>query len=284
MDFMPIMMIIMAIAALIAILLHISKRRAIISIDNIINTANLYSLDQAQGSNITISLMQLPVTAEFDEKRLYEITDTTILSRIMQTIPSVSQIVGNTTVKNITKKVLNNPNVVLLKIPPGTTLANPTKKGIQYAIYRGPKSGFAQVAKPDLSKMTKAATLANGVTNVMNISSLVVGQYYMSEINSKLESMRKMLDEVRDFQEREFKGRSLSLLTRIDEISQFSIEIIENDDLRKIKLSTLEDLKGISTELLGQVNIAINDIAINRPELKYPEYQKAVEDISILLD
>jgi len=118
----------------------------------------------------------------------------------------------------------------------------------------------------------------------MNIGSLVVGQYYMSEINDKLESMEKTLDKVSDFQDREFKSRILSLLARVGEVSQFSAEIMENDELRNIKLTALEDLKGIATELLGQVNITITHITQKNSNPKYDEYQKNVDDFALLIE
>jgi hypothetical protein len=58
----------------------------------------------------------------------------------------------------------------------------------------------ANLSKVDMSKVTKATTVANGVANVMNVGSLVVGQYYMSEISAKLETMIKSIDKISDFQ------------------------------------------------------------------------------------
>ena len=40
----------------------------------------------------------------------------------------------------------------------------------------------------------------------MNIGSLVVGQYYMSEISCKLETMTKSIDKIGDFQDRSLRA------------------------------------------------------------------------------
>ncbi len=59
----------------------------------------------------------------------------------------------------------------------------------------------ANLTKVDMTKVTKATNVANSVASVMNVGSLVVGQYYMSEINSKLETVTKSIDKIGDFQE-----------------------------------------------------------------------------------
>jgi len=158
-------------------------------------------------------------------------------------------------------------------------------KGAVRGLYHGAKGvkGHANLVKVDPTKLSKATAVANGVANVMNVGSLVVGQYYMSEINSKLETMNKSIDKISDFQDREFKSRILSLISRVGEISQFSSEIMEQDDQRNIKLAAMENLKGIATELLGQVNLTITDMSQKNPNPNYQEYQKYVDDFHTLV-
>lgn len=141
----------------------------------------------------------------------------------------------------------------------------------------------ANLTKVDVTKVTKATTVANGVANVMNVGSLVVGQYYMSVISSKLETMTKSIDKIGDFQDREFKSRILSVIILVGEISQFSSEIMENAEQRNLKLAALENLKATATELLGQVNITISDITQKTPNPDYKEYQSKVNDFQKLV-
>lgn len=105
----------------------------------------------------------------------------------------------------------------------------------------------------------------------------------MSKISSKLETMTKSIDKIGDFQDREFKSRILSVITLVGEISQFSSEIMENDEQRNLKLLVLENLKATATELLGQVNITISDITQKTPNLVYKEYQSKVDDFQKLV-
>lgn len=280
-----------AVVVVLAIVLGIKLRnKTRNNVEKVISEKNLLPLaaeatdiEQGQQHGIIIPIELLPATTQFDEKSLFEITDRTVVERISQTIPAAAQTAANTAAKSIAKETLSNPNLYLVKIPSGTTLVNPTRKGVQYATYRGAKKGLAEVVKPDIAKMRKATTVANGVANVMNVGSLVVGQYYMSEISSKLETMAKSIDKIGDFQDREFKSRILSVITLVEEISQFSSEIMENDEQRNLKLAALENLKATATELLGQVNITISDITQKTPNPDYKEYQSKVDDFQKLV-
>ncbi|NBJ16962.1 MAG: topoisomerase IV [Dehalobacter sp. 4CP] len=290
MDYFLVIILSIIIVALIAALVIKSRRKANSYSKDVLDTVNSAPITSealeaecVQESGITIPIERLPVTTEFDEKSLFEITDRTVIARISETIPAAAEIAA----KTITKKALKSVELYKAVIPSGATLTKSKQmEGAVRGIYRGTKriKGQANFVKVDPTKISKATLVANGVANVINVGSLVVGQYYMSEINSKLETMTKSIDKISDFQEMELKSRILSLLSRVREISQFSSEIMENDEQRKIKLTTLENLKGITTELLGQVNITITDISQKSPNLDYKKYQKKIDVFNILVE
>jgi hypothetical protein len=284
-------LLLIAIAIIIVVVVHLKRKASTLkntakNTDEIPSTISNALTVGGDGGDmiIDIPIELLPATTQLDETRLTEIKDSTVIARISQTIPATAQYVANTVAKRVVQETINNPQMYLVKIPSNATLVNPTKKGVQYAFYKGAKGGSAQLVKADVSKVTKATTLANGVANIMNVGSLVVGQYYMSEISSKLETMTKSIDKVGDFQDREFKSRILSVITLVGEISRFSSEILENDDQRKLKLAALDDRKSTATELLGQVNITIAEITQKNPNPKYEDYQSIVGDFKKLVE
>ena len=239
--------------------------------------------DDVQEFAITIQVELMPATSELDEKSLVEITDRTVIARISETFPTLAEAVA----KTVTDKAFKSTDLYKAIIPSSKTLAQSKQmEGAVRGFYRGEKGieGQAQLVKVDPSSISKASTVASGVANMMNVASLIVGQYYMSVIDSKLESMTKSIDKIGDFQDREFKSRILSLIAHVGEISQFSSEIMENDEQRRIKLIALEDLKRSATELLGQVNITIADIAKKTPHPDYDEYREAVDDFTTLIE
>lgn len=159
-------------------------------------------------------------------------------------------------------------------------------KGAARGFYRGKNSirGHANFIKTNPQKISKVSTMANGVANIMSVGSLVVGQYYMTEISSKLESISNSISEISDFQNREFKSRILSLIARVEKISNYSMEILENDELRILKLQTLDDLEGEGTQLLQQVNLTISELINKNHKLDYKTYQVKVDEFSILAE
>lgn len=210
----------------------------------------------------TIPNLKLPANTQLDENRLFEITDSIVISSISETIPHAA----NSLAKTINKHALKKVDIYKAIIPGGTKLVDSKQMGNAVrGIYRDAKGigGHANLIKVDPTKISRVSRVANGVVNVMNVGSLVVGQYYMSEVNNKLEALNDSMSKISDFQQKEFKSRILSLIDRVVLISEFSSEILENDEMRKIKLHTIEDLEGEATQLLQQVNLTINDIAMN---------------------
>lgn len=240
-------------------------------------------IGRVQGGEITIPIERLPVTTRIEEKRLFEITDRTVIARISATIPATVQ----TAAKTITNKALKNVELYKVIIPSGATLSQSTQmEDAVRGLYHGAKGikGHANLVKVDPTKISKTSAVASGAANVMNVASLVVGQYYMSEINSKIETLNISVSKISDFQEREFKSRILSLIALVGEISNFSSEIMESDDLRSRKLQTLDDLKREGAQLLQQVNLSIDEIIKKNQKLDYKEYQEKVDDFTLLLE
>lgn len=272
--------------------------------------------EYGEGGIITIPIERLPATTHIEESNLFEISDRRVIARISETLPiavdTAARTLTNTALKNANvaadlavknanaaiqnaNKVFQNGDIYKVIIPSGATLADSKQmQGAVRAIYHGPNGieGQANLVKVDAAKLvkanpasvSKATKVANGLANVMNVASLVVGQYYMSEINSKIETLNKSVNKIIDFQEREFKSRILALIALVREISNFSSEIMESDDLRNRKLQTLEDLKKEDAQLLQQVNITIDEIIKKNQRAEYKEYQERTVDITLLLE
>lgn len=246
--------------------------------------AEATDIEEVQERGITIPIELLPATIQFDGKSLFEITDSTVVARISELIPFTSQ-TGTRMLANEAFNSLKGTELIKMDIPFSRLTRSKDVVGAARGYVHGGKGVAAQanLTKIDMTKVTKASTVANGVANVMNIGSLVVGQYYMSEISSELETMTKSIDKIGDFQDREFKSRILSVITLVSEISQFSSEIIENNEQRNLKLAALENLKATAIELLGQVNITISEITKKTPNTDYKEYQSKVDDFQKLV-
>ena len=285
MEYALIFIAVLVIITLAAVLIIRTKRKDSTneeSVENASSSATSSSLATIQGNELIIPISQLPTTTDFNEKSLFEITDRTVIARISDAIPNAAQAVA----KTVTNNAMKSTEFFKLDIPSAALTKSKDVNGAFRAFSRGKNkiTKNANLMKVDPSKITKASAVANSVANVMNVGSLVVGQYYMAEISAKLDAMNNTINKISDFQEKEFKSRVLSLIARVGVISQFSVEILENDEQRKIKLASLDDLNGSATELLGQVNETITGIVQSTPSPDYKTYQAKVEDFTTLVE
>ena len=239
------------------------------------------SVGNDKPSEISIPV-ELLLESALDERKLYEIKDSSVIARISATIPALT----NTVARTATNKGLKSVGEVYRAIiPSGATLSK--SKGMEGAVrgfYSNGKgiAGQANLVKIDPSQLNKTSQIANGVANVMNVASLVVGQYYMSEVNGKLETMNKSISEIGDFQQREFKSKIFSLIARVGNVSKFSSDILENEELRNRKLLSLDAIEGEVTQLLQQVNITIDDLSKNNEQIDFKTYSEKLNESNTL--
>ncbi|HGJ6010405.1 TPA: topoisomerase IV, partial [Streptococcus pneumoniae] len=105
----------------------------------------------------------------------------------------------------------------------------------------------------------------------------------MSEVNDKLQTMNKSISEIGDFQQREFKSKIFSLITRVGKISKFSSDILENDELRNRMLHSLDSIEGEVTQLLQQVNITIDDLSTHNKQIDFKTYSEKINEFNKLV-
>ncbi len=238
--------------------------------------------DDNEQYELIIPIEKLPMNIKYPENRLIKITDNSVVARISQTIPDIA----TTLAKTINNNALKKMEMYKAVIPTGANLTKSKQmEGAVRGFYKDAKGiqGHANLVKVDTTKISKAGNLANSAAGIMNVGSLVVGQYYMTEINDKLESMKHDIGKISDFQDKEFKSRILSLIDRVSIITEFSSDILENDELRKTKLHTLEDLDGEGTQLLYQVNLTLDDIINKNSKIDFKYYKETVQEISKLV-
>lgn len=113
----------------------------------------------------------------------------------------------------------------------------------------------------------------NSVINAgFNVATMVVGQYYMNEINDKLKEINEMIGDVSSYQNAEYQSKVVHIVSKLEEIIDNKKEILCNDEARKNAYHDNKDLETKCCELLGQANIKIKD-ELNDEELNYKNYE-----------
>lgn len=236
--------------------------------NNLVETTKYKESDDETIFDINIDVISENV---LDDNKLVEINDSKVISHVNSLIPGLIQTgISGFNLVNSTKDVYR---VVL---PAGAKLANSkTMKGAVRAIYHGANGikGQANLVKDTTQKGIGIAS--NSVYSVMNIASMVVGQYYMSQINDELIKISNKVSEIKNFQDNEYKSRVTSLILYVKNIADFQTEILYDNELRLSKINKLERLEEECTKLLGQANITLDDYS-KRTSLKYKKYEKIV--------
>lgn len=231
----------------------------------------------------------LPLSDE-EEQRIVKIEDTRLLAEIDRAIPVAAHAAVNAdaaakvgkAVEAHNKAVESAGQLYRAIIPKGTELADSqamegAKRGIFHA-ERGIK-GHAnlvpveqQQIDPNLGQELAAVNVAG---SVMNVASLVVGQYYMAQINGRLESVEEGIGKISEFQNVEYRSAVYALVAAVKKSSTFRFEVMENDELRIRELSYLKERENECAKLLGHANITIEQISKKRG-LDFDGYEAAV--------
>ena len=227
---------------------------------------------EAALQEISIHIEMLPAEVIPEGSKLAEITDSKVLAHVNQLVPNLAQ-AGNA-VNNAVQAVQANGEVLYRAIiPAGAKLANSRDMaGAARGIFHGADGirGHANLVAVEAQKGT--AVVANTAAAAMGVASMVVGQYYMTQINSELEKIGNGISKVSDFQDNEYRSRVFSLVNHVKKIAAFQAEIIENDELRFSKISQLDSLEEECTKLLGQANLTLAGFA-NKSDLDYEAYE-----------
>lgn len=244
----------------------------------VVNESSGAKLQTTEATNeLVIQMELLPAEAIPDETKLVEITDRKVLAHVNNLVPGLVQ-AGNA-VNNAAQAAKANGEILYRAIIPAGAKLTDSKAmdGAVRGIFHGADgiNGHANLLAVETQKGT--AVVANTATAAMGVASMVVGQYYMTQINAELGVISDGISQIQDFQDNEYRSRVFSLVAHIKKIADFQTEILENDELRLSKISQLDSLEEECTQLLGQANLTVAGFA-KESELDYEDYEKALGD------
>ena len=223
---------------------------------------------------LLIQMEMLPVEAIPDEGKLVEITDSRVLAYVNNIVPRLAQagILGS----NAFEAAKAGSEVLYrVIIPSGAKLTNSqAMEGAVRGIYHGADGikGHANLVAVEAQKGT--SVVANTAA-IMGVAAMVVGQYYMTQINAELSVISDGISQIQIFQDNEYRSRVFSLIAHVKKIADFQIEILENEELRLSKISQLDSLEEECTQLLGQANLTLAGF-VKKNSLDYEEYENAL--------
>ena len=231
-------------------------------------------------TSLAILLEQLPNTYGLDETSLVEITDSRVLAKIDSLVPSASN--TGVSVGNVIKSLNGEQGETLYRVV--------LQKGgelVDSSNIAGAKRAFTMVGN-HISEhgeliaveqvVDKGTVIANTGATVMGVASMIVGQYYMHQVDSQLGLISDHISRIVDFLDIQYKSKVASLMESVYNISKFQISSIENNELRCRELDNVQILRNKCQELLNQAETTIETLTSKNCS-NYADYESAVKEI-----
>lgn len=225
-----------------------------------------------------VKLNELAPTEEINELQLVEIKDEKVINRIVRAVPEAAMMVGNAAVAAEAAGVAQ-AGVFQAILPSGAQLVNSqaTEGAVRGFFQQGGKiAGQAEFMAVD-GAMDKIAAM-NIANAAMGAASLVVGQYYMKQINAELGAISDSISKLEKFYKNEYKSRVITLVSQVKQTSDFKSEILEDSTLRAEAISKLQTMETTCMDLLNQANVEISEISSGKYET-FEKYSKATSHI-----
>ena len=211
-------------------------------------------------------------------------------SRIKQALINIDNILPKSVIagKNIksSKELLNNNRAFFSAAKKGT-------ENMQHVGKTGKVYGSQMVKAKDSNRMlynkqtefTKEDMLINSagknalINAGFNAASIIVSQYYMNEINNKLENIQNNINEISEFLDNEYQSKIIQIVSKLKEITDNKLDILNNEFSRDKRYNEIIDLEKECARLLGQANSELKNNIPNR-NIEYSKYEKKIIKIS----
>jgi hypothetical protein len=119
----------------------------------------------------------------------------------------------------------------------------------------------------------------NSLVNAgFNAASMVVGQYYIAEINEKMETIQHDIKNISSYLDSEYQGKIDHIISKLKEIVDNKNEILNNEFSRDKRYDEISREEANCTILLGQANSNIS-VLIENDKLDYKKYESTIKEI-----
>lgn len=224
-----------------------------------------------------IQFQMLPATQNVDDVKLVEIKDKGVISHFTNLVPESLKVLANVdSAKQYKNVVKTGGELYQAIIPKGAVLdKSRAMAGASRGTFRTARNikGHANwvPVKSNVGNMARV----NVANAAMGLGAMVVGQYYMEQINAELRDINDGITKVADFQDNEYRSKVFALVTQVQKTAHFQIDILENEELKIRELSNLDNREQMCIELLGQANLTIDGFS-KKQKLNFEQYEKVL--------
>lgn len=223
---------------------------------------------------LSVLMETLPSVREIDRDKLIEITDPTILARVDSLVPTIGMTGIN--IGNAVKQSSETLYKVVLT-GGGQLVDSRAIAGAKRAISMG-KDGIAEHANLFEVKPDSLGKVLNVGTSALNVASMIVGQYYMQQVDTKIAAISICVKEISETLEIEYKSKVASLIESVYNASKYQIANISNEELREHEISNVQELRKDCQTLLNHAEEKLG-LLIAEKYGEYKDYENAIKEI-----
>ncbi|WP_130838508.1 hypothetical protein [Lachnoclostridium sp. Marseille-P6806] len=180
--------------------------------------AGIDAVAQNRQTDLAVRFEDLPALTETEEAALVEIKDQKLLARIDSAVPGTLQAVANAGVIHQYQQVVQNAGQLYQAIIPNDAVLADSKamQGAVRGIYHGADGiqGHANLVAVD-GNMGSGLAAMNVANAAMGAAAMVVGQYYMTQINDQFDQINGELDKIATFQDKEYQSKIYALVAEV---------------------------------------------------------------------
>lgn len=236
------------------------------------NTRGNFSSECDKG--LSVLMETLPSVREIDRDKLIEITDPTILARVDSLVPTIGMTGIN--IGNAVKQ--SSETLYKVVLTGGGQLVDARAiAGAKRAISMG-KDGIAEHANLFEVKPDSLGKVLNVGTSALNVASMIVGQYYMQQVDTKIAAISTCVKEISETLEIEYKSKVASLVESVYNASKYQIANISNEELREHEISNVQELRKDCQTLLNHAEEKLG-MLIAEKYGEYKDYENAIQEI-----
>lgn len=223
---------------------------------------------------LSVLLETLPSVRDIDRDKLIEITDSTILSRIDSLVP----VVGMTgiCIGNAVKQSSETLYKVVLS-GGGQLVDSRAVEGAKRAIAMG-KDGIAEHANLFEVKPDSFGKAMNVGASVFNVASMIVGQYYMQQVDIKIAAISTSVKDISETLEIEYKSKVASLVESVYNASKYQVANISNEELREHEINNIQELRKDCQTLLNHSEAKLEALIAEKYN-DYNSYENAIKEV-----
>lgn len=223
--------------------------------------------------SLEVVLESLPTTFDEKQENLIEITEPSVLARIDAIIPT-----RGTAAISFAKAVKKGEKLYKVVLKNGGELVDSRAiAGAKRAMTMG-KNGISEQANLIEANASKIGKVANVGATAFNVASIIVGQYYMQQIDTRIEGISDELKGISSTLDIQYSSKVKSLIESVYIVSKFKIDTLANKEVRLQELDNIQELRKDCQTLLDQAEAQVESI-LGTQQPKYDGYVSSIKKV-----